>query len=205
MAAGVTCSGRSVARSRGFPGRTAGRRGRGRAAGRQPVDRRGADRRRRHADLVAAIERAGPFGAGHPEPVFAFGHHRARRGQGGRERRPCAHRAAQRRRGDDRGRRLPGRGPAARPRAEGSARRSAACGGHASASTAGAAASGSRSGSRTPPDAAEELALAALPEASISPPVSGGPHARLRAHRLAVQDVALSRRKHGFESRWARQ
>ena len=25
------------------------------------------------------------------------------------------------------------------------------------------------------------------------------------AHRLAVQDVALSRRKHGFESRWARQ
>ena len=26
-----------------------------------------------------------------------------------------------------------------------------------------------------------------------------------RAHRLAVQDAALSRRKHGFESRWARQ
>ena len=26
-----------------------------------------------------------------------------------------------------------------------------------------------------------------------------------RAHRLAVQDVALSRRKHGFDSRWARQ
>ena len=25
------------------------------------------------------------------------------------------------------------------------------------------------------------------------------------AHRLAVQDVALSRRKHGFDSRWARQ
>ena len=28
---------------------------------------------------------------------------------------------------------------------------------------------------------------------------------RARAHRLAVQDVALSRRKHGFDSRWARQ
>ncbi len=27
-------------------------------------------------DLVAAIERAGPFGAGQPEPVFAFPHHR---------------------------------------------------------------------------------------------------------------------------------
>ena len=27
---------------------------------------------------------------------------------------------------------------------------------------------------------------------------------RARAHRLAVQDVALSRRKHGFDSRWAR-
>lgn len=27
-------------------------------------------------DLVAAIEKAGPFGAGQPEPAFAFGHHR---------------------------------------------------------------------------------------------------------------------------------
>ena len=27
----------------------------------------------------------------------------------------------------------------------------------------------------------------------------------ISAHRLAVQDVALSRQKHGFESRWARQ
>jgi single-stranded-DNA-specific exonuclease len=29
-----------------------------------------------HTDLVTAIERAGPFGAGQPEPVFAFPHHR---------------------------------------------------------------------------------------------------------------------------------
>ncbi|HEX2552627.1 MAG TPA: single-stranded-DNA-specific exonuclease RecJ [Microvirga sp.] len=29
-----------------------------------------------HVDLVTAIERAGPFGAGQPEPVFAFPHHR---------------------------------------------------------------------------------------------------------------------------------
>ena len=28
------------------------------------------------AELVGAVERAGPFGAGQPEPVFAFGHHR---------------------------------------------------------------------------------------------------------------------------------
>ncbi len=26
--------------------------------------------------LVRALEQAGPFGAGHPEPVFAFAHHR---------------------------------------------------------------------------------------------------------------------------------
>jgi single-stranded-DNA-specific exonuclease len=28
------------------------------------------------ADLIDAVEKAGPFGAGHPEPVFVFPHHR---------------------------------------------------------------------------------------------------------------------------------
>src|SRR5437867_3917970 len=40
--------------------------------------------------------------------------------------------------------------------------------------------------------------LAALPKALYISPLS-------RALRLAVQDIALSRRKHGFESRRARQ
>ena len=42
-------------------------------------DRRGADRPRRHRPTSSSdIERAGPFGAGNPQPVFAFPAHQAR-------------------------------------------------------------------------------------------------------------------------------
>src|SRR5579884_2117664 len=48
-------------------------------------------------------------------------------------------------------------------------------------------------------------ALPGRPLASIGVPLRQRPEPALSAHRLAVQDAALSRRKHGFDSRWARQ
>ena len=54
----------------------AGRRRRGGAARRCAADRRrGQRRRRQRSTLIATIARAGPFGAGNPEPVFALPAH----------------------------------------------------------------------------------------------------------------------------------
>ena len=76
MAAGVTLFGADVARFAAFLGeRLADAVGDARRADSLSIDAALTAAGAR-PDLVAAIERAGPFGAGQPEPVFAFGHHR---------------------------------------------------------------------------------------------------------------------------------
>jgi len=76
MAAGVTLRGGDVARFAAFVGeRLADAVGRAQRADNLAIDAALTAAGAR-PELVAAIERAGPFGAGQPEPVFAFGHHR---------------------------------------------------------------------------------------------------------------------------------
>ena len=59
---------------------------------------------------------------------------------------------------------------------------------------------------RLPGSAApNHFALAAVGQAGYRPVIEDALRRSVRAHRLAVQDVALSRRKPGFDSPWARQ
>ena len=118
MAAGVTLRKDALARVPRLSRRGAWRAGRGRAA-----RRCAADRRRAHAppaptsETVATIARAGPFGAGNPEPVIALPGAHAGLCRGGRPG-PCAGAAARRRRRDRQRHRVPRRRPSARPGAD---------------------------------------------------------------------------------------
>ncbi len=58
---------------------------------------------------------------------------------------------------------------------------------------------------RPNPAKARSAARLPVPRESIMAPPRSFDGRQFRAHRLAVQDVALSRRKRGFDSPWARQ
>ena len=66
-------------------------------------------------DLIEMLDKAGPFGAGHPEPVFVLPNHRLAYAEDRRQR-PCPHDARLRRQRHAQGDRLPRRRHAARRR-----------------------------------------------------------------------------------------
>ena len=75
MAAGITLRKDALGAFRAYLEETLGAAGGSGAARRCAADRRRADRAAANAELHATIARAGPFGAGNPEPVIALPAH----------------------------------------------------------------------------------------------------------------------------------
>ena len=128
----------------------------------------------------------------------------------GRRRRACPRQAAGRRRRGPWRRCLPRRRPAPRRRARGRRRQARARRRDALRRPLGRQPSGPRPASsmwrsRFEPPELPSRRLAAPSEPLYMSATSAALSPRRSAHRLAVQDVALSRRKQGFDSPWARQ